>query len=112
HRDLDHPAPHGRQHGRDGKIDAGILRKRMIVVHDQQQQRDANDSSQRRGRQRPLVDRYLEQFEHYVADRNVGQDQQEFHYWPPVRFSSSATRRRRSSSSPELATGAAPAASD
>src|SRR5262249_46303185 len=114
HWHFDHPTPHGRQYGRHREIDAGILRKRMIVVHDQQQQRDADDSAQRRGRQRPLVDRYPENLEGYVADRNVDQDQQEFHYRAPVLwlFSSSATRRRRSSSSLDLSAAPSPSAAD
>ena len=78
HRDLDHPPPYGRQHGRHRKIDTGILRKEMIVFHDQQQQRDADDPAQRRRCQRPLVDRYPENLEHHVADRDVDQDQQQF----------------------------------
>jgi hypothetical protein len=31
-----------------------------------------------------LVDRYPENLEHHVADRDVGQDEQEFHYRSPV----------------------------
>src|SRR5262249_12887060 len=114
HRHLDHPAPHGWQHGRHRKIDASILRKGVIVVHDQQQQRDADDSAQRRGRERPLIDRYPKYLEGYVADRNVDQDQQEFHYRAPVRWrsSSSATRRRKSSSSPDVSAAPPPSAAD
>src|SRR5262249_25843218 len=111
---FDHPTSHGRQHRRHCKIDAGILRKGMIVVHDQQQQRDADDPAQRRGRKRPLVDRYPENLEGYVADRDVDQDEQEFHYRAPVLwlFSSSATRRRKSSRSLDLSAAAPPSAGD
>src|SRR5262249_49849923 len=114
HRHLDHAAPDRRKQRRHGKIDAGILRKRMIVVHDQQQQCDADDPAQRRGRKRPLVDRYPEDLEGYVADRDVDQDEQEFHYCSPVLtlFSSAATRRRKSSRSLDLSAAAPPSAGD
>src|SRR5262249_37279298 len=99
-----------RKHRRHGKIDAGIGGEGMIVVHDQQQQCNADDPAQRRGRKRPLVDRYPEYFEGCVADRDVDQDEQEFHYCSPVLtlFSSAATRRRKSSSSFTMAAGSAP----
>src|SRR5262249_13224451 len=114
HRHLDHAPPDRRKHGRHGKIDAGIFRKRMIVVHDQQQQCDADDPAQRRRRKRPLVGRYPEYLEGYVADRDVDQDEQEFHYCSPVLIllSSAATRRRKSSSSFTVAAGSAPAPAD
>ena len=86
----------------------------MIVVHDQQQQGNADDSAQRRGRQRPLIDRDPENLEHHVADRDVGQDEQEFHYRSPVLvlLSSAVTRRRKSSNSLEGAAGATSTAAD
>src|SRR5262249_10339065 len=90
------------QHGGNREVDTRVGGERMVVVHDQQEQHDADDSAERRRRQRPLVDWYLEDLEHYVADRDVEQDQQEFHYRPPVLFSSSAIRRRSSSSSSGL----------
>src|SRR5262249_45519976 len=103
-----------RKHRRHGKIDAGIGGEGMIVVHDQQQQCNADDPAQRRGRKRPLVDRYPEYLEGYVADRDVDQDEQEFHYCSPVLtlLSSAATRRRKSSSSFTMAAGSRPARVD
>jgi len=55
----------------------------MIVVHDQQDQRDPNDPAQCRSCQRPLIHRYPEELEDHVADRDVNQDQQEFHVPAP-----------------------------
>ena len=74
HRYLDHAALHRRQHRCHRKIDARIFRKRMIVVHNQQQQRDADDPTERRGRERPLIDRYPKKLENHVTDRNIDQD--------------------------------------
>src|SRR5262249_33758321 len=110
HRYLDHAPPHRRQHGGHREVDAGVVGEGVIVVHDQQDQGDANDPAQRRRRERQLVDRYLENLEDRVAERNVDQGQQELHYRSPAMSlpSSSATRRRRSSNSLELAAGPAP----
>src|SRR5262249_10325108 len=114
HRDLDHAAPDRRKHGRNGKIDAGIGGEGMIVIHDQQQQRNADDPAQRRGRERPLVDRYPEYLEGYVADRNVDQDEQEFQNRAPpsAPFARPAPRRRKSSSSLDLSASPPPSAAD
>ena len=60
HGHLDHATPDRRKHGRHGKIGAGIGVEGMIVIHDQQQQCNSDDPAQRRGRKRPLVDRYPE----------------------------------------------------
>src|SRR4029077_11784732 len=65
-------------------------------------------------RERPLVDRYPENLEHHVAERDVDQDEQEFHQRSPVRMllSSSATRRRRSSNPLAFAADCGPAPPD
>jgi len=51
----------------------------MIVIHGQQQECDAEDSAERCGGERPLVDRYAEELEDNDADRNVDKDEQDFH---------------------------------
>jgi hypothetical protein len=51
----------------------------MIVVHGQQQKRDAKNSTQRGGGERPLVHRDAEEFEDNDANRDVDQNEQEFH---------------------------------
>jgi hypothetical protein len=47
----------------------------MIVVHDQQQQRNADDPPERSGRKRPLVDGNAKYLEDYVAKGDLEQDQ-------------------------------------
>jgi hypothetical protein len=51
----------------------------VIVVHSQQQQRDAENSAQRRCGERPLVHRYAKEFENNETNRDVDENQEDFH---------------------------------
>src|SRR5262245_55769384 len=56
----------------------------MVVVHDQKQKRDTDDSTERRRRKAPLVHRYSENFEDRITERDVYEDEQEFHQRSPT----------------------------
>jgi hypothetical protein len=51
HRHLGHTAFHRGKDRRHRKVDPGIFGEGMIIVHDQQNQTDAKDSAEHRGRQ-------------------------------------------------------------
>ena len=69
----------------------------MIVIHHEQDEGDQDDPAQHGRRDRPFVHRDLEDLEDRVADRGVGEDQQQFHQAVSRPCAACSSRARRSS---------------
>src|SRR5262249_5047852 len=83
-RHVDDATPDAGQNRRYRKVDPRSGRERMIIAHYYQQQRTSNDPAKCCSRKRPLIHGYAEELENYVADRDVSQNEQEFHRRPPT----------------------------
>src|SRR5262249_10298626 len=68
----------------DGEVYPRVGRKRMIVAHDDQEQENPNRTAESGRRQRSLVDGDTEDFENRRTERDVSQNEQEFHQRSPA----------------------------